>query len=256
MKKILKKTVKIAAWTIGIVLVLGTIGYFVMDKKLPVGTEGAEAEALTDKMLAAIDKPGYDTLPYLQWTYRTGHHYLWDKQRNLVEVTHGKRRVLIQPDSLRGMAYEDGQLQTGQDNDAIVQKELTAFWNDGFWLVAPFKVRDPGTRRAVVVNDDGSKSLLVTYESGGRSPGDHYLWHLDATGRPIAWQLWVKILPIGGLRFGWEDWQQLPGGAWVSSTRSTRLKDLRITDIKGGMQLSDFGRIEDPFAAIAAWLPQ
>lgn len=255
MKKILKKTLKIAAWTFGVLLVLGGIGYLAVDEKLPTGVEGPEAEALTDKLFAAINKPAYDSLPYLQWTYRTGHHYFWDKKKNVVEVAYGKRRVLIQPDSLRGMAYEDGILQTGKDNDDIVQKELTAFWNDGFWFVAPFKVRDAGTRRAVVTNDDGSKSLLVTYGSGGRTPGDHYLWHLDSNGRPTAWQLWVKILPIGGLRFGWEDWQQLPGGAWVSSTRSTKLLDLHVTDIKGGTQFSDFGRNEDPFAAIAAWIP-
>ena len=57
-------------------------------------------------------------------------------------------------------------------------------------------------------------------------------------------------------QFAFQEKQQLPGGAWVSSTRSTKLKDIRVTDIKGGMQLSDFGRMEDPFAAIAAWLPQ
>jgi hypothetical protein len=256
MKKILKKALKIFAWTLGIVVVLGTIGYFAMDEKRPVATEGAEAEALTDKLLAAVNKPAYDSLHYLQWTYRGNHHYLWDKQRNLAEVTHGKRRVVLQPDSLRGLAYEDGKPMEGKAQDDAVQKDLTAFWNDGFWLIAPFKVRDPGTKRGIVVNEDGSKSLMVTYDSGGRTPGDHYLWHLDANGRPTAWQLWVKILPIGGLRFGWEDWQQLPGGAWVASSRTTKLMDLHVDDIKGGQAWSDFGRERDPFEALNAWLPQ
>ncbi len=247
MKKILKRVLKVGAWGLGILLLLGTVGYFAMDEKLPASTEGPEAEALADKMLAAIDKPAYDSLHYLQWTYRTGHHYLWDKSRNLVEVTHGKRRVLLQPELMTGLAFDDGKPLDGKDKESAVQKDLTAFWNDAFWLVAPFKVRDPGTRRATVTNADGSKSLLVTYGSGGRTPGDHYLWHLDANGRPTAWQLWVKILPIGGLRFGWDEWQRLGEGAWLSSTRSTKLKDLHVTDIKGGQQLADVGRDVDPF---------
>jgi hypothetical protein len=256
MKKILKKTLKIIAWTLGSLLLLGTIGYLVLDKKLPVGVEGSEAEALADKMLTAIDKPAFDSLHYLQWTYRTDHRYFWDKQRNLAEVSYGKRRVILQPDSLRGMAFEDGKRLEGEANDKVVQKELTAFWNDGFWLYAPFKVRDPGTKRAVVTGDDGSKSLLVTYSSGGRTPGDSYLWHLDANGRPTAWQMWVQILPIHGLGTGWAEWQQLPGGAWFAATRTTKLTDLHFLDIKGGQQLSDIGRNGDPFAEMAAWLPK
>lgn len=255
MKKILKKTLKILAWTVAALLVAGTVGYLVVDEKLPQGVEGPQAEALADKMLAAVNKPAFDSLHYLAWTYRNGHHYLWDKSRNLVEVTHDSRRVLLQPDSLRGKAYESGKPLAGKDEENAVQKALTGFWNDGFWLIAPFKVRDPGTKRAVVRNGDGSESLLVTYTSGGRTPGDHYLWHLDATGRPVAWQLWVKILPIGGVRFAWEDWRQLPGGAWMSGSRVSKLKTLPIRDIAGGQTLGEMGRKDDPFAEIAAWLP-
>ena len=255
MKKILKKTLKIIAWTFGALLLLGTIGYLVLDEKLPVGTEGPDAEALADKMLTAIDKPAFDSLPYLGWTSFRGHHYLWDKRRNLVEIVHNDERIILQPDSMRGKAFEDGKPLEGEANEKRVQKGITAYWNDGFWLYAPFKVRDPDTRRAMVTAKDGSKSLLVTYGSGGCTPGDHYLWHLDANGRPIAWQLWVQILPLHGLRTGWDDWVQLPGGAWISNTRTTKIKDLRFTDVKGGQKWSDFGRTADPFAEIVGWVP-
>ncbi len=253
MKKFFKRLLKIIAWTLGILLLGGTIGYLVLDKKLPEGVEGAEAEALADKMLAAINKPAWDTLGALEYTYfKGGHHILWDKKRNLVDVKWGDNHVLADPSAMTGLAWEDGKPLSGEDANKIVQKGITWFWNDTFWLAAPFKAKDLGTVRKTVTNDDGSKSLLVTYSSGGRTPGDSYLWHLDANGLPIAWQFWVKVLPIGGVRLGWEDWQTLPGGAKLSATRSSGLTDLHFKDIKAGSSLAELGYTEDVFAPLFA----
>jgi hypothetical protein len=75
---------------------------------------------------------------------------------------------------------------------------------------------------------------------------------LDATGMPVAWQFWVHVMPIGGVRLGWEDWQTLPGGAKISTMRSSTLKDLKFKDVKGGATLSDLGYPEDLFAPLQA----
>jgi hypothetical protein len=250
-KKILRKLLKISLWTLGILIVVGAVGYIALDKRLPEGKEGAEAEALTDKMFAALNKPAWDSLGFLQWTYfKGGQQFFWDKKRNLVEAKWSANRVLLDPSEMTGIAYEKGEKQTGEKADKLVQKGLTLFWNDGFWLYSPFKVRDAGTTRKLVENADGSKSLLVTYGNGGRTPGDHYLWHLNAEGIPTGWQMWVKVFPIGGLRLGWTDWQTLPGGAKISATRTSALKDLRMTNIKGGNSLQDFGLQTDPFAEL------
>ncbi|MBL0017494.1 MAG: hypothetical protein IPP17_13935 [Bacteroidetes bacterium] len=251
MKKFFKRLLKITAWILGILLVSGTIGYLVLDKKLPEGVEGAEAEALTDKMLAAINKPAWDSLGVLEFTYfKGGHHILWDKKRNLVKVEWSDNLALADPSTMTGLAWEDGVKLEGEAADKVVQKGITWFWNDSFWLIAPFKARDPGTIRKTVTNDDGTKSLLVTYGGGGRTPGDSYLWHLDANGMPNAWQFWVKVLPIGGVRLGWGDWQTLPGGTKISGLRSSGLADLKFKDIKGGQTLADIGITEDVFAPL------
>lgn len=248
MKKILKKTLKILAWTLGVVLVAGLVGFLILDKKLPNGVEGPEAEALADKMLAAVNKPGWDSLAYLQYTYfKGGHKILWDKRRNLTEVKWDDHRVIVDPTAMEGIAWEEGNQIHHDQDDKLITKALTLFWNDTYWLAAPFKIRDPGTTRSVVNNEDGTQSLLVGHSSGGRTPGDHYLWHLDANGLPSAWQMWVKILPIGGVRMGWTDWQTLPGGAKVAFTRTSSLTDLHFPEIKGGMSLAELGIAEDPF---------
>jgi hypothetical protein len=254
--KIIKKTLKILAWTLGIIVLAGGIGYLVLDKKLPEGVEGPEAEAMADKMLKAVNKEGWDSLAFLQFTYFKGDHkILWDKQRNLAEVQWDGNRVLIDPSTMKGLAWKDGERAEGEQHDKLVEKAITLFWNDSFWVIAPFKIRDPGTVRKTVTLDDGSKALLVTYTSGGRSPGDHYLWHLNAEGVPIAWQLWVKIFPIGGIKQGWEEWKTLPGGAKVAMVRSHSMKELRFKDIQGGGSLAALGYEEDVFAPLVNNMP-
>lgn len=248
MKKFLKKTLKILAWTLGVLIVAGLVGFLILDKKLPEGVEGPEAEELADKMLAAVNKPAWDSLAYLQYTYfKGGHQILWDKRRNFAEVKWDDHRVIVDPSAMEGIAWEEGTQVHHDQDDKLITKALTLFWNDTYWLAAPFKVRDPGTTRSVVTNEDGSKSLLVGHSSGGRTPGDHYLWHLDANGLPTAWQMWVKILPIGGVRMGWADWKPLNGGAMVAFTRTSALSDLHFPEIKGGMTWADIGITEDPF---------
>ena len=88
------------------------------------------------------------------------------------------------------MAIEGGLRQNGPRADELLQRAWVHFANDGFWLAAPFKVRDPGTSRALVKTDDGRDALLVTYGSGGVTPGDAYLWHLGHDGLPTRYEMW------------------------------------------------------------------
>ena len=81
----------------------------------------------------------------------------------------------------------------------LIEKAVKYFNNDSFWLLAPYKIFDKGTKRSLVTLDDGHEGLLVTYTTGGTTPGDSYLWHLDSTGKPVSFQMWVSSLPIDGL---------------------------------------------------------
>lgn len=210
----MRRIFKLIIWTLGVMIMLGLIAGWILHKPLPEGESGPEAEALADRVLEAINYTAYDTLEIISWSYPRGHHYSWDKKHNRVQVMWDHYEVHLNPDSLTGTAYANGVLLQGEDEADAVWKAWKLFANDSFWLVAPFKIRDPGTKRAVVKTERGD-ALLVTYTSGGVTPGDSYLWILDENFRPVTWQLWVKIIPIGGLAFSWEHWEQHQG-AWFA----------------------------------------
>ena len=98
--------------------------------------------------------------------------------------------------------------------------------------MAPYKVFDPGVVRSSVTTADNKEALLVTYTSGGSTPGDAYLWHFDTNGTPVRYQMWVNILPIGGLEASWSDWVTTSTGAQLPTFHKLLAFGLEIEGVK------------------------
>ena len=245
---------RILKWLLGIIAIL-FLGLFIVfqlsSESKPTGTTGAAADALANKVLAAINKPAWDTTGVIQWTFRGAHDFLWDKKRNLVKVNWGENEALVTLDETTGKAWKNGVEVTGDEGDKLVKAAWGHFCNDSFWLNAPAKVFDPGTERSIVDMPDGSKGLMVTYKSGGVTPGDAYLWNLDANGMPTSYKMWVSIPVIpGGLAFTWDDWTTLPTGAKIATNHASKVLGIDITNLKAATDLTSFGLSTDPFQPI------
>ena len=199
-------------------IVIGFLTYLFIDESLPNGTQGQEAEELADEMLKALNKPGFDTLRMIKFTYPGGHSYEWNRAENYVNVSWEENNVYLD-------------LERRKDEfDRLEYQAYEYFINDTFWLIAPYKVRDTGVVRSTVEVDEG-RGLLVTYTMGGVTPGDSYLWIIDDKGFPKAWKIWTSNVPIGGLEFGWGGWVE-KGGVWFSLFHPSKLMDLEITDLE------------------------
>ena len=79
---------------------------------------------------------------------------------------------------------------------------------------------------------DNKDALLVTYTSGGTTPGDSYLWHIDEKGMPASFQMWVAILPIKGLQATWTDWTLTDSGAKLPTFHKLLFLGLELSNIK------------------------
>ena len=106
---------------------------------------------------------------------------------------------------------------------------------------------DEGASRAVVELDNGEKGLLVTYGAGGVTPGDSYLWLFDEKGLPKAWQMWVNIIPVGGVKATWEDWTQLYLGNKIALSHKIGPLNVKISGLKAGASYQTLGFSTDPF---------
>ncbi len=246
----MKKLLRIAGIIFAVLLLIGLGAYLIYNKPLPEGTSGPEADRLANKMLTAVGAENMDKSNILTWTFAGSHHYVWDRERNLVEVKWGDNQVLLNLDEWeKGKAFEDGKAVTGDALDKKRGKAWEIFCNDSFWFIAPTKVFDEGVKRSVVKDEEGNDALLVTYTSGGVTPGDSYLWILDDSGLPKAFRLWVSIIPIGGVKATWEDWKTLDTGLKVATKHKLGPVPLPITNTAAGT-LAELNITQDPFAAI------
>jgi len=211
----MKKTLRIIGFIfLGFIVALGVI-YLVLNESLPEGESGPEADAMAERMMAALDKPAWDSTTTINWTFSGIHHYEWDKGEHVVRVRWDEHAVILNPKDNSGVV-ENGQNYSSTEVQALIQAALDYFNNDSFWLYAPFKAFDPGTERSIVTLKDGQKGLKVTYTQGGTTPGDSYVWSLDENNRPTSVKMWVSILPIGGLTFSWENYVRIGEGALIA----------------------------------------
>lgn len=249
----MKKVFKVIGYILLVLIVLLCGAYFKFNEKLPVGQSGEKAEALATKMVQAVNKTAWDSTAIIGWTYHGPHVYLWDKKRNFAQVKWDNNMALINIATASGKVFENNVEITDATKSAkLLKNAYKYFINDAFWLNPVVKVFDEGTSRSIVTLKDGREGLLVSYKSGGVTPGDTYLWILDANGIPTSWKLWVKVVPIGGIEFTWDDWTSLPTGAKISTSHTAKGMNMTIpiTDLKSANTFKEFGLVEDPFATI------
>jgi hypothetical protein len=208
--------------------------YFKYNEDLPEGQQGPKADALAQTMLEALNNDAYLNTDYLEWTFKGQHSYKWYKTDGTCEVTWKNFKVLLDLKNRdNSQVFVAEQEYNGIEKQGYIEQAAHYFNNDSFWLVAPYKVFDRGTERKLVTTENGKDALLITYATGGTTPGDSYLWHLDDNGKPKSFQMWVKILPIGGLEASWEQWITTESGAVLPTFHKLLFLGIELQDIKG-----------------------
>ena len=226
----MKKLFRILGGLLLIGAVVLAVFYYKNNESIPTGKKGPKADELATKMLKALNYEAYKNTRFIEWSFRGKRFYKWDKQENIVEVSWDENKVTLHTKEpgksivlINGKEIEDKE---------TLQKSIDYFNNDSFWLVAPYKVFDDGIERKLV-NYEGKDALLVTYTTGGSTPGDSYLWILDENGKPKSYKMWVSIIPTGGTEASWNDWVTTESGAVLPTKHEMAVGILDLGDVKG-----------------------
>jgi hypothetical protein len=221
----MKKFFKILGSILFVFIAAGAIFYLAKNEPLPKGEQGKEADALAIKMLHALNYETYKNTETIAWNFRNEHFYKWNKQKNIVTVSWENNKVILHTNNpKKTKAFKHGKKV---ENTKIIKTATAFFNNDSFWLVAPYKVFDAGSERRIV-NYKGKDALLITYTSGGSTPGDSYLWILNENYQPTAFKMWTNIIPIGGLSATWTDWKNTESGIKLPTKHTLSVFGLEI----------------------------
>lgn len=234
----MKKVLKALGIFLAILAIVIAIFYYKNNETLPIGVQGIEADNLAKKMLTALNYEAYKNTEYLEWSFRDSHHYKWNKLENQVTVIWDSNEIILDTQNPNNSEI----IKTNQTitSDQLIKTATDYFNNDSFWLVAPFKVLDPGVQRSIVKHN-GKDALLITYTSGGSTPGDSYLWILDEDGFPKSYKMWVDIIPIGGAEATWKDWITTSTGIKLPTKHNIPLfgVELNMGDVKSNNPKAD-----------------
>ncbi len=236
MKKKTKKALKIIVGavvfiTLPTLLLFGFL-YFKYNEDLPKGIENEYANALANKMLNALNHEAYKATDYIEFTFNKRHHYKWNKKENTCVVYWKNYKVNLDLNEPSKSDVFKNNLKLKEAPSKYIKKAYDYFNNDSFWLVAPYKVYDAGVTRKTVTLKNNELALLVTYTSGGSTPGDAYLWKLDPNGKPISYKMWTSILPINGLEASWNHWKITETKAQLPTFHKLMVLGLEISDLK------------------------
>ena len=204
----------------------------VYNNEIPQGVTGKPANELAYKMLDAINHDAFIKTKEIHWTFRGKNRYEWKLQQDIVEVYWDDYHVSLQTKTpSESLAFLNEKEIRGQKKEEAIAYATQNFNNDSFWLIAPHKVFDEGAKRQLIVEDSQQK-LLVTYTSGGTTPGDSYLWKFGDNHKPVSMKMWVSILPFDGLEARWMNWQMTDGGFPLPKKRSILGLTIPITEVK------------------------
>jgi hypothetical protein len=241
---------KVLKWIFIVLIAVGLIGifgYLIIDEDLPQGNKGEKAEQLTEKILEAVNDSAWQEIAIVKWSLGGRNNLIWDKERHWAKVSWENYDVFIKLDTKTGVAFAKNKKV---ERDELLNKLLNdayEIWaNDSFWLNPITKLKDAGTERHYVAEkDDNLEGLLITYKSGGVTPGDSYLWLIDKeTGMPESVKMWVQVIPIGGVKFSWENWHTTPGGAKIAQTHES-LFTIKLTTIQTWIAKEEFPQIDE-----------
>jgi hypothetical protein len=116
-----------------------------------------------------------------------------------------------------GEAFVNGMKVEGEEKARRLENAYGRFINDTYWLLAPWKIFDPGVHRAYVgekpcPNGGVCDVLKLSFEDVGMTPKDVYwLWITRDGHRMVQWQYVLGGALEEPTTVAWMDWKKFDG---------------------------------------------
>lgn len=191
------------------------------------------AVRIADRVMDALGgKAKWERMPCLAWTFESalrdsvragGRRHLWAPASGWHRVEgrtrQGQSYVMIhrvgQPG---GKAWVDGAAIEGDSLETLLKRARSLWTNDTYWMLMPYKLRDPGVRLAyageAVEGGVTYDKLALSFENVGETPGDRYWVFVNrANHRVERWEYVLQDSEPPPRAWSWEGYEQR-GGLW------------------------------------------
>jgi hypothetical protein len=198
----------------------------------------AKAIALADEAMEAMGgRKNWDKTRFITWNFFGNRRLTWDKWTGDVRIDYLKadQTALLNVNSNTGRVMKNGQELTQPDSVAMYVKQGISAWiNDSYWLVMPYKLKDSGVTLKYIGSEkteDGSaaEKIQLTFDSVGDTPQNkYYVWISPETHLVSQWAYYAKTdNEKAGFVLPWKTYKEY-GKVLLSGDRGQR----QLTDIQ------------------------
>jgi len=180
----------------------------------------AKADQLADRVMDALGgRQAWDATRYLVFDFAGRRAHWWDRYtgRHRLEGTtrDGESYLVLENVDDRGekgRAWLDGKPLEGEKAAELIKNAYAAWINDTYWLLAPYKLRDPGVHLeyggSEMVDGVAYDKLQLTFENVGLTPGDTYWMYVNPdNGRVDRWAYVLESQSPPPTVWEWKGWK-------------------------------------------------
>jgi hypothetical protein len=189
------------------------------------GQPDGKAAALADKVMETLGGgQAWNNTHYLRFDFAVDRggktvarrSHTWDKWSGRYRLEFTKddapHLVLMNLNTKEGSAFVKGAKLEGEEQKKALEQAYGAWVNDTYWLLMPYKMRDPG----VVLTYDGEErkdgeawdKLRLTFDNVGLTPKDKYWAYVNRkTGLVDRWDFVLKGEDKAPTTFSWKNWK-------------------------------------------------
>ncbi|HEV7348547.1 hypothetical protein [Telluribacter sp.] len=161
-----------------------------------------KAVELADQVMAAMGgRKNWDNTRYITWNFLGNRRLYWDKWSGDVRVENLKndQTVLLNINTDKGRVFKGGKELTHADSIAKYVKQGKSAWiNDSYWLVMPYKLKDSGVTLKYLGEEqteggEKAEKIQLTFEEVGDTPQNkYYVWVSPETRLVNQWAYFSK----------------------------------------------------------------
>jgi hypothetical protein len=185
----------------------------------------AKATAVADRVMQALGgAPAWDATRYLRFDFAVDRgdktvlrrSHTWDKWTGRYRLESTTREgdaslVLLNINTREGRAWRKGKELAGDEAKQQLEQAYAAWVNDTYWLLMPYKLKDPGVTLALdgeeKHGDEAWDKLRLTFDSVGLTPKDKYWAYVNRkTGLVDRWDYVLKGEAKPPTSFTWHNW--------------------------------------------------
>ena len=178
------------AWAFAGALVLTGAGMCPAQENPPadgfdVAGSDARAMDLADRTMEAMGgRSAWDAVRVIGWTFLKRNH-VWDKWTGDYRLEMDSTLVIMNINTRQGRVWENGvELADTTRRDAVLDRALSIWINDSYWLIMPYKLKDTGVTLRYVgeqATEDGraADAIQLTFAGVGDTPENRYVVWID-----------------------------------------------------------------------------